>query len=60
MTDIIRGALASLPYDNPEIWAEIGMSEGGDMRPTQAADYEEIVAMRDAEVGSRRPGAAAL
>lgn len=57
MKDILRGALASMPYDEPEIWVDIGMREGGDMRPLRAADYAEIVAMRNAEVSSRRPGA---
>lgn len=56
MKDILRGALASMPYDDPEIWVDMGMGEGSDMRPMHAADYEEMVAMRNAEVDSRRPG----
>lgn len=57
MKDILRGALASMPYDSPDIWVDMGMSEGSDLRPMQASDYNEIVAMRNSEVDSRRPGA---
>lgn len=56
LKDILRGALASMPYDDPEVWLDMGMGEGSDMRPMQASDYAEIVAIRNAEVGSRRPG----
>jgi phosphonate transport system substrate-binding protein len=57
MKDILRGAIASMPYDDPAVWVDMGMGEGSDMQPMQAADYEEMVAMRNAEVSSRRPGA---
>jgi phosphonate transport system substrate-binding protein len=56
--DTLRGAIASLAYDDPQAWAEIGMAEGSDMRPVNAADYADILAMRNAEVSSRRTDAA--
>lgn len=56
LKDILRGAIASMPYDNPEVWMDMGMSEGSDMRPMRASDYADIVAIRNAEVSSRRPG----
>ncbi len=58
LKDILRGAIASLPYDNPEIWADMGHGEGSDMRPMHAPDYAEMVAMRNAEISSGRPGGA--
>lgn len=56
--DTVRGAIAALAYDDPKAWAEIGMAEGSDMRPMSARDYEDILAMRNAEVSSRRTDAA--
>ncbi|WP_416906929.1 MAG: phosphate/phosphite/phosphonate ABC transporter substrate-binding protein [Polymorphobacter sp.] len=59
LKDILRGALAALPYDEPEIWEQIGLAPGNDFKPTKAADYDVIVAMRNDEVASRRPGGSA-
>ncbi|WP_353217639.1 phosphate/phosphite/phosphonate ABC transporter substrate-binding protein [Sandarakinorhabdus sp.] len=55
--DTLRGALASMAYDDPEIWHELGLGDGSDMKPMQPSDYKDIVAMRNAEVSSRRSNA---
>ncbi|WP_439545713.1 phosphate/phosphite/phosphonate ABC transporter substrate-binding protein [Sandarakinorhabdus sp.] len=59
LKDILRGALAAMPYDDPELWADIGLSNGSDMQPMQASDYAEVIAIRNAEVQSRRAGGSA-
>ncbi|KAF0117269.1 MAG: hypothetical protein FD163_2348 [Hyphomonadaceae bacterium] len=52
--DIMRGALAALPYEDPERWKELGMPEGSDLMPVANIDYAEILEMRHAEVAQRR------
>jgi len=52
--DTLRGAIAALAYDDPATWVDIGLGEGSDMKPMQPEDYGDIVAIRNAEVSSRR------
>jgi phosphonate transport system substrate-binding protein len=59
LKDILRGALAAMPYDDPSVWADIGIGAGSDMKPMQTADYAEVIAIRNAEVQSRRTGGSA-
>lgn len=59
LKDILRGALAAMPYDDPQIWSDVGLGAGSDMQPMQVADYAEVMAIRNAEVQSRRPGSSA-
>lgn len=55
--DITRGALAALAFDEPEIWRDIGQADGSTFAAVTRADYAEIIAVRAAEVASRRGGA---
>lgn len=59
LKDILRGALAAMPYDDPDVWADIGLGDGSDMQPMQVSDYAEVIAIRNAEVQSRRAGGSA-
>jgi phosphonate transport system substrate-binding protein len=52
--DLMRGALAVLPFDEPAIWDEIGQSDGGDFLAVDKRTYEEIIAMREQDIAERR------
>lgn len=52
--DLMRGALAVLPYDEPAIWDEIGQADGGDFLAVDRKIYEEIIAMRAQDIAERR------
>jgi phosphonate transport system substrate-binding protein len=54
--DIVRGALASFPYEDPNCWAEIGLPEGSDMIAVDNSDYAEAIDMRRDEIETRRQG----
>ena len=52
--DLLRGALAVVPYDEPEIWADIGQAEGGAFAPVDRSFYSEIIAIRAEDIADRR------
>lgn len=56
MRDAIVGALASLPYDEPDTWIAIGQVAGGTYAAVDHAFYTEVVRLRDAEIAVRRGG----
>jgi phosphonate transport system substrate-binding protein len=57
--DITRGALAALPFDEPEIWREIGQPDGSTFAAVTKADYSGMISIRAYEVSRRRGGAPA-
>ncbi len=54
--DVTRGALAMLPYEKPEVWAEMGQAPGNDMFPVDRSDYADIIAIRADDISQRRTG----
>jgi phosphonate transport system substrate-binding protein len=54
--DITRGALAAMPFDEPEIWRDIGQADGSTFAAVTRADYADIIAIRADEVSRRRGG----
>lgn len=59
LQDIVRGAIASLPYDSPEAQAEMGRLPGSDYRPVDASFFDLILEMRTTEIRRHRQLAAA-
>ncbi len=56
--DLVRGAMASLPYDEPEIWSEIGQPEGSTFTAIDRRHYGEVIRLRNADIALRRKGGA--
>lgn len=56
MIDLTRGALASLPYDDPELWTEIGQLDGSAYTSVTRDHYKDIIALRAADIAKRRDG----
>jgi len=54
--DIMRGALAMLPYEKPEVWEQMGQVAGGTFVPVNEATYAGVVALRNADIAQRRSG----
>ncbi|MBU2587283.1 MAG: phosphate/phosphite/phosphonate ABC transporter substrate-binding protein [Alphaproteobacteria bacterium] len=54
--DIMRGALAMLPYEKPEVWEQMGQVSGGTFVPVNEATYAGVVALRNADIAQRRSG----
>ncbi|MEL6829149.1 MAG: phosphate/phosphite/phosphonate ABC transporter substrate-binding protein [Pseudomonadota bacterium] len=59
LQDIIRGAIASLPYDSPGAQVEMGRLPGSDYRAVDKDFFELIIRMRDTEIKRHRQLAAA-
>jgi len=55
-TDVLRGALAMLPYEKPDVWASMGQAPGNDFHPVSRADYADIIAIRAEDISQRRSG----
>jgi len=52
--DLVRGALAVLPYDEPEIWDDIGQADGGDFVSVDHDFYRDIIKIRADDIAARR------
>jgi phosphonate transport system substrate-binding protein len=52
--DVVRGALAILPYEKPEIWGQMGQKAGGTFAPVNRATFEDIIAIRASDIAQRR------
>jgi phosphonate transport system substrate-binding protein len=52
--DIVRGALAAMPYDNPQAFADTGVNLGNTLVATDRSAYLEIIAIRNQEIAQRR------
>ena len=59
MIDAIRGAIATIPYDSPDVWVEMGQSPGTSAAAVNHALYEGVVRLREEEIAMRRAGAGA-
>lgn len=54
MIDLARGAMGSLPYDEPDLWPEIGQLDGGAYTSVTRDHYKEIIALRATDIARRR------
>lgn len=54
--DLVRGAMAALSYDQPDIWSEIGQPEGSSFTAIDRRHYAEVIALRNADIAERRNG----
>lgn len=54
--DVMRGALAMLPYENPEAWGETGQAPGNDFTVAGRENYEDVIAIRSDDISQRRKG----
>lgn len=54
MIDLIRGAVAALPYDEPELWPELGQLDGATFSAVTRDHYKVIIDQRAAELAHRR------
>ena len=55
--DIVRGAMAALPYDNPDLWRGIGQPDGSAFTAVDRSFYAEVIKLRAADIAQRRGGA---
>jgi phosphonate transport system substrate-binding protein len=56
--DTVRGALAALPYDDPDLWRDIGQPDGGAFAAVDRSFYAEVIKLRAADIAKRRGGPA--
>lgn len=56
MIDAIRGVLAAIPYDEPDVWVEIGQTPGAQLAAVDHNFYGVVIRLRDDEIAARRPG----
>ena len=54
MIDLVRGALASLPYDDPVLWTDIGQLDGSAYTSVNRDHYKDVIALRAADIAQRR------
>jgi phosphonate transport system substrate-binding protein len=52
--DIVRGAMAALPYDNPDLWRGIGQPDGSAFAAVDRSFYAEVIKLRAADIAQRR------
>ena len=52
--DVVRGALAAMPYDDPKAWLDAGANPGSSYIATDRNAYREVIAIRDQEIATRR------
>jgi phosphonate transport system substrate-binding protein len=54
LIDLVRGALAAMPFEEPEIWTEIAQLQGSTFVATDRRTYEDVIALRTAQIAERR------
>ena len=54
--DLLRGAMASMAYDEPDLWTGIGQPEGSSFMAIDRIYYSEIIRLRNADAAERRKG----
>lgn len=52
--DILRGAYAMIPYDHPDVLKDMGIADGSDYAAVDRSVYEDIIALREADIAERR------
>jgi phosphonate transport system substrate-binding protein len=54
--DLTRGAIASIPYEDPELWVETGQADGSAMTAVDRRYYADVIALRAQDIATRRSG----
>jgi phosphonate transport system substrate-binding protein len=54
--DAVRGAMAALPYDDPEVWRDIGQPDGAAYTAVTRDHYAPIIKLRADDIAARRSG----
>lgn len=57
MVDAVRGAIASIAYDDTDLWHEIGQPDGATYAAVDERHYEVAVRLREDELAARRASA---
>jgi len=55
--DLVRGALAALPFDEPDTWTAVGLIPGTTLPAVDKDFYTEIIALREEEIAAERANA---
>ena len=56
MIDTVRGAMAALAYDEPQLWTEIGQLDGSALTAVNRDHYRDVIELRKAELAQHRRG----
>jgi phosphonate transport system substrate-binding protein len=56
--DVMRGAMAALPYDDPDLWLGIGQPDGSAFTGVDRSFYADVIKLRAADIANRRAGPA--
>jgi phosphonate transport system substrate-binding protein len=54
--DIVRGAMAALPYDEPDLWRDVGQPDGSALTGVDRGFYADVIKLRADDLASRRGG----
>jgi phosphonate transport system substrate-binding protein len=54
--DIVRGAMAALPYDDPDLWRDTGQPDGSALTGVDRSFYADVIKLRADDLASRRGG----
>lgn len=52
--DTVRGAIATIAYDDPKMWTEIGQRDGSTYAAVNRSHYETIIKLRADDIARRR------
>jgi len=52
--DAMRGALAMLPFEHPDVWEQMNQTAGSTYAPVNRATYAQIIAIRDHDIARRK------
>ncbi len=52
--DAMRGALAILPYEHPDIWAQMNQTAGSTFAPVSRATYANVIEIRNQDIARRK------
>ena len=51
---VIRGTMGALPYDEPDLWVDVGQLDGSAYTSVTRDHYKDIIALRAADIAQRR------
>lgn len=54
LIDTVRGAMGALPYDEPDLWVDIGQLDGSAYTSVTREHYKDVIALRAADIAQRR------
>lgn len=54
LRDLIKGAMAAMPYEQPETFRDMARLPGTDYKAVDRSFYEDLFAMREEEIASHR------